>query len=508
MDGAAVAQLEKTAALPGMWLAVGLPDLHPGKGSPIGAAFVADGWIYPSLVGNDIGCGIGLWRTALPAGKPKRDVWADRLRNLDGPWDGDSREWLRDRRVVEARFDESVGTIGSGNHFAELQMGEDAVYLCVHSGSRGFGEAVLREFGQDGVRADSLDGAAYMQRHDDAMRWGAANRELIAARILECLGTTGERVVDVCHNWVERREFEGSVCWVHRKGAAPSTCGPVVIPGSRGALTYWVNPVEPRAASGWSLAHGAGRKSSRSDSRAKLEKRFTAKLLERTELGSQVICEDKALLYEEAPQAYKNITTVIEDLVKAGPAECEWAAAGVAEALLREAGALLREAGAQGVGVRVLERTEGSWLLEVTGDEGRFVAGWTGTVQWMGRSPFWPAHKRKNWFVGVTVLEPVEETRFDPRDVRWETMRASGPGGQHVNRTESAVRVTHLPTGARAMAMEERSQLRNRKLALARLAGRIAEMEAGRHGAVREARWRAHHALERGNPVRVIGAAP
>jgi len=67
-------------------------------------------------------------------------------------------------------------------------------------------------------------------------------------------------------------------------------------------------------------------------------------------------------------------------------------------------------------------------------------------------SPFRPEHQRKNWFVGIEVLEQVENTHFHPRDVKWETMRASGPGGQHVNRTESAVRVTHMPTGIQASA--------------------------------------------------------
>jgi protein subunit release factor A len=61
-------------------------------------------------------------------------------------------------------------------------------------------------------------------------------------------------------------------------------------------------------------------------------------------------------------------------------------------------------------------------------------------------------------------------------------MRASGPGGQHVNRTESAVRVTHLPTGVRATAMEERSQHRNRKLALARLTKKLNEINWKRYG--------------------------
>ena len=82
IEGTAVDQLRKTAELPGMRLAVGLPDLHPGKGSPIGAAFVTEDYIYPTLVGNDIGCGIALWRTDLNGKKPKRDAWADKLKNL------------------------------------------------------------------------------------------------------------------------------------------------------------------------------------------------------------------------------------------------------------------------------------------------------------------------------------------------------------------------------------------------------------------------------------------
>jgi release factor H-coupled RctB family protein len=77
-------------------------------------------------------------------------------------------------------------------------------------------------------------------------------------------------------------------------------------------------PKDPGERSAYSLAHGAGRKWSRTDSRARLEKRYSAKDLARTELGSHVICENKELLYQEAPQAYKNITTVIDDLVQAG----------------------------------------------------------------------------------------------------------------------------------------------------------------------------------------------
>jgi release factor H-coupled RctB family protein len=234
-------------------------------------------------------------------------------------------------------FEQSLGSIGSGNHFAELQAVEsivnpvecqkacitvDAVCLCVHSGSRGFGEEILQNhfasFASSGLAAESDDAASYLARHDHAKRWASANRELIAIRILERLRTDGVRVIDVCHNSVERRETDSGLRWIHCKGAAPSTEGLVVIPGSRGALSYVVAPKDPGQHSAFSLAHGAGRKWSRSDSRSRLEKRFSAKDLVRTELGSHVICEDKALLYEEAPQAYKNIDIVIDDLVKAG----------------------------------------------------------------------------------------------------------------------------------------------------------------------------------------------
>jgi release factor H-coupled RctB family protein len=340
IEGMAVQQLEKTAELPGMRLAVGLPDLHPGKGSPIGAAFAAEGWLYPALVGNDIGCGIGLWRTELDGKKIKRETWADRLRNLDDGWDGDAGEFLGARGIEPSGHENSLGTIGGGNHFAELQSVEsiknadacarlglnpEAVCLCVHSGSRGFGEAILREhvaqFGFGGLTDGSDEALHYLRRHNHARRWAAANRELIATRMLDRLKTRGPRGLDVCHNWVEQRHFGGRRCWLHRKGAAPSTEGPVVIPGSRGAFTYLVTPKEPSERSAFSLAHGAGRKWSRTDSRARLEKRYTAKDLARTELGSHVICEDRELLYEEAPQAYKHITIVVDDLVQAGLAE-------------------------------------------------------------------------------------------------------------------------------------------------------------------------------------------
>jgi release factor H-coupled RctB family protein len=337
IEGTAEQQLGKTAGLAGMRLAVGLPDLHPGKGSPIGAAFAVEERLYPALVGNDIGCGVGLWQTSLRASKIRRESCADKLRRLDETWDGDAGAWLAERGIAPSGFEHSLGTIGGGNHFAELQVIErvenaetfdragltaEHLYLLVHSGSRGFGEAILREhverFRFEGLDSDSPEAAEYLARHDHARHWAEANRSLIAARVADRLGAQGQRRFDVCHNWIEQREVGGRDCWLHRKGAAPSTCGPLVIPGSRGAFSYLVLPVDASERSCYSLAHGAGRKWARTDSRARLEKRFTAKDLTRTDLGNHVICEDRELLFEEAPQAYKNITIVIDDLVREG----------------------------------------------------------------------------------------------------------------------------------------------------------------------------------------------
>ena len=102
--------------------------------------------------------------------------------------------------------------------------------------------------------------------------------------------------------------------WLHRKGAAPADQGPVVIPGSRGSLSYLVRPKPDNKTALLSLAHGAGRKWKRSDAESRLSHRYRVADLQKTDLGGRVICEDKALIYEEAPQAYKDISQVISDL--------------------------------------------------------------------------------------------------------------------------------------------------------------------------------------------------
>ena len=336
MEGEAVRQLEQTAELPGMRVAVGMPDLHPGRGNPVGAAFASVGVLYPHLVGSDIGCGMAFFALDLPRHKAKRDRIVQRLVGIEGPWDGDTRAWLEAHGAEPTEFDTSLGTIGGGNHFAEIQtvdetvdagalagLGVDAtrLVLLVHSCSRGKGESILRAHAAaHGARslADGTDEArAYLAAHDAAVAWGRANRALIAHRVCERIGATSTRVLDVCHNSVTPADVRGERCWLHRKGAAPHDAGAVVIPGSRGAKSYLVLPTGDGVECLHSIAHGAGRKWTRSDARARLKERVRARELLRTPLGSAVICDDKELLFEEAPQAYKNIETVVDDLVRA-----------------------------------------------------------------------------------------------------------------------------------------------------------------------------------------------
>jgi len=337
IEGEAMRQLYATAKLEGMQLAVGFPDLHPGRGSPVGAAFVTEDVIYPHLIGGDIGCGMALFKTSLLRREAKLDRWAALRFDLEHALEAEPREFLTANELESTQFDYAMGTIGGGNHFAELQaveqvfdanalkafgVGREQLVLLLHSGSRGLGEAVLRahvdEHHGDAVSAESPAALDYLQGHDLAVRWAKANRELIALRFLATLGAEAERVWDSCHNSITSQESDGEIVWIHRKGAVETNGTPLVIPGSRGSLSYLVQPIGDGESHAWSLAHGAGRKWSRSETRLRVRERFSVLELVQTPLGGRVICEDRDLLYEEAPAAYKNIEAVIQDLVAAG----------------------------------------------------------------------------------------------------------------------------------------------------------------------------------------------
>ena len=344
IEGLAIQQLTKTAELAGMKWVAGMPDLHPGKGYPIGAAFFSENKIYPALVGNDIGCGMSLWQTSVKLSKMNMDKMAKRLDDVEQPLDESWQSYIAGRKqqkdIETSGFDSSLGTIGGGNHFAEfqaidqvvddvafdtLQLDKKQLQLLVHSGSRGLGQSILVDhigrFNHDGIITDSDEAVRYINAHDEAVRWAELNRELIAKRFLHAIRADGQCSLDVNHNLVVAKTIATTQGWLHRKGATPSDKGVVMIPGARGDYSYLVKPLAsqvPAEKALYSLAHGAGRKWKRGDCKARLSHKYRRDDLYRSALGSRVICGNKELLYDEAPQAYKNCETIINDLVDAG----------------------------------------------------------------------------------------------------------------------------------------------------------------------------------------------
>ena len=342
----AVRQLYAASELEGVRLAVGFPDLHPGSTTPVGAAFVTEDVIYPHLIGSDIGCGLALFQTDLLRREAKVERWSGLRFNLEHPWEEFVNRFLEEQELESTQFDSELGTLGGGNHFAEwltiesiedstgfkqIGLAKQQLVLLVHSGSRELGESILDRYTKDQFSqgADSFVAREYLREHDFALRWAKANRELIARRFADAIGAETQCLWDGCHNSItpspglsatlsrSERERDGVRAWIHRRAALTTNDEFVVIPGSRGSLSYLVKVISDSESHAWSLAHGAGRKWSRSESRVRMRERFGARQLVQTGMGNHVICEDRDLLYEEAPAAYKDIETVIEDLVDA-----------------------------------------------------------------------------------------------------------------------------------------------------------------------------------------------
>lgn len=200
--------------------------------------------------------------------------------------------------------------------------------------------------------------------------------------------------------------------------------------------------------------------------------------------------------------------TAVDLLVTSGngPAECRIAV----QALL---GILEKTAAARGclveVGLGVAPDRHGpkSAVVSLEGEAAQQIAvDYCGTVKFLFKSPVRPGHKRQNWFVSVQRIDTGNgaDVELDLRDIRFETLRAGGPGGQHQNTTDSAVRAIHIPTGLRVIARNERSQHRNKALAVKRLACLLQHLEDRKADAAKSERFLANRSIERGNAVRTF----
>lgn len=171
----------------------------------------------------------------------------------------------------------------------------------------------------------------------------------------------------------------------------------------------------------------------------------------------------------------------------------------------------MEQASAKGLSTEIVEHEDGpedgcmfSATLSIEGENIKTLTDeWEGTVLWVAqRNPFRPTHKRKNWFVGVHSFKPLESAQINEHDITYETMRASGPGGQNVNKVETAVRATHVPSGLSVAASDMRSQAQNKKLAHERLLMKLSSLEESKQQDHDRSVWMNHNTLERGNPVK------
>lgn len=185
-----------------------------------------------------------------------------------------------------------------------------------------------------------------------------------------------------------------------------------------------------------------------------------------------------------------------------GPGECHQAVAGVLRRMQDEAETVGLDLDVSTAPTKHGLKSAVLVLHGVSADG--FARRWCGSIRWRAKSTLRPHHKRANWFVGVFKLtvNAKHAVQILPQEVSFESFRAGGPGGQHQNTTDSAVRAVHRPTGLTTVAREMRSQHRNKALAMERLRTLMAAQASADQQAEKSEQNQLHTLLERGNPVR------
>jgi tRNA-splicing ligase RtcB (3'-phosphate/5'-hydroxy nucleic acid ligase) len=403
----ALQQVKNVAALPGIvGASYAMPDIHWGYGFPIGgvAAFdVEEGVISPGGVGYDIACGVRLIRSSVPADDARERLpavlhelsrsvptgtgrgggidldraelervlvegsrWAvgrgfGNSEDLQRTEDGGALEGADPGEVSDrayARGLNTIGSLGAGNHFLEVQEVEEIVdpdaasglglqqgNLCVmiHCGSRGMGHQVCTDFLREMERAASRErielpdrqlacasfsgpvGRRYYGAMVAASNFARANRQVITERVRKAfrqvLGPVDDDmqlVYDVAHNIAKVERYDGRDVVVHRKGATRSFPGqPVLIPGDMQRASWVLQGTETSLERSFgSTCHGAGRVLGRREAKRRIRPDDLKRQLE--EAGVLVKVGKMALLVEEAPQAYKDVSEVVEVCEGAG----------------------------------------------------------------------------------------------------------------------------------------------------------------------------------------------
>jgi len=328
------------------WIAI-MPDSHVGYGMPIGGVMATDRVIIPAAVGVDIGCGMTAWKsdlTELDVDEIKRIMGEIRkVIPLGFNHHKEKQEWsgfdnAPDMRIIQQELDNAkyqLGTLGGGNHFIEIQKGDDGfIWVMLHSGSRNFGLKTATEYHNKAKKLcerwlsdipdkdlsflpmDTREGGEYYEAMKYVLDFAYANRTLMMNRIAYIIGVehfSGE-VINIHHNYAVFENHYGKDVLVHRKGATKATLGLTgIIPGSMGTSSYITEGLG-NPESFMSSSHGAGRCMGRNQAKNTLNLED-----EQTKMSGIIHGLRSIGDLDEAPGAYKDIDEVMEnqaDLVK------------------------------------------------------------------------------------------------------------------------------------------------------------------------------------------------
>ncbi|MFA6284173.1 MAG: RtcB family protein [Desulfurivibrionaceae bacterium] len=350
IEAGAFAQAKNLANLPFVFRHVAvMPDAHQGYGMPIGGVMASQEVVIPNAVGVDIGCGMCAVRTSLSTISPEKlkMVLAEIRRTVPLGFKHHQHRQkaslmpqaevpLADLPMVSREYESALtqlGTLGGGNHFIEIQKGNDGhVWLMVHSGSRNLGFKVANYYNRLAMELnkqwgskipanwqlaflpiDSEAGQTYLHEMRYCVDFAYANRKMMMERIKDALLAVVppvffEPMINIAHNYAAMEmHFEKNVM-VHRKGATRAQAGEIgIIPGSQGTPSYIVRG-KGNQESFESCAHGAGRKMGRKQAQRQLNLDQEKKRL-----------DDQGIIHairsvgdlEEAAGAYKDIGEVI-----------------------------------------------------------------------------------------------------------------------------------------------------------------------------------------------------